>query len=60
MVDKVALALVFSEYFGFPYQFSFHQLFHTHLSFCTVGQLVAGVPSGIRFISLNELIIYLI
>jgi hypothetical protein len=26
VVDKVALGLVFSEYFGFPCQSSFHQL----------------------------------
>jgi hypothetical protein len=31
-VDKVALGRVFSEYFGFPCQFSFHLLFHTHQS----------------------------
>jgi hypothetical protein len=31
-VDKVALGQVFSEYFGFPCQFSFHRLLHTHLS----------------------------
>jgi hypothetical protein len=24
VVDKVALGLVFSEYFGFPFQVSFH------------------------------------
>jgi hypothetical protein len=30
VVDKVALGQVFSEYFGFPCQFSFHQLFHNH------------------------------
>jgi hypothetical protein len=27
VVDKVALGRVFSEYFGFPCQFAFHQLF---------------------------------
>jgi hypothetical protein len=26
VVDKVALGQVFSGYFGFPYQFLFHQL----------------------------------
>jgi hypothetical protein len=26
LVDKVALGQVFSEYFGFPCQYSFHQL----------------------------------
>jgi hypothetical protein len=30
VVDKVALGQVFSEYFGFPCQFSFHQLPHNH------------------------------
>jgi hypothetical protein len=34
VVDKVALGQVFSEYFGFPCQISFHQLLrnHPHLS----------------------------
>jgi hypothetical protein len=33
-MDKVALGQVFSEYFGFPCQFSFHRLLHIdhHLS----------------------------
>jgi hypothetical protein len=30
VVDKVALGQVFSEYFGFPCQTSFHQLLHNH------------------------------
>jgi hypothetical protein len=30
VVDKVALGQVFSEYFGFPYQSSFHQLLYNH------------------------------
>jgi hypothetical protein len=51
VVDKVALGQVFSEYFGFTCQFSFHRLLHTHhhLSSGTgiVGQLVADVPSGL-------------
>jgi hypothetical protein len=29
-VDKVELGQVFSEYFGFPYLFSFHQILHHH------------------------------
>jgi hypothetical protein len=29
VVDKVALGQVFSEYFGFPCQSSFHQFFST-------------------------------
>jgi hypothetical protein len=50
VVDKVALEQVFSEYFGFPCQFSFHRLLHVqHLSSGagTVGQLVADVPNGL-------------
>jgi hypothetical protein len=30
VVDKVELGRVFSDYFGFPCQFSFRRLFHTH------------------------------
>jgi hypothetical protein len=30
VVDKVALGQVFSEYFGFPCQSSFHQILHLH------------------------------
>jgi hypothetical protein len=30
VVDKVALRQVFSEYFGFPCQSSFHQILHHH------------------------------
>jgi hypothetical protein len=30
VADKVALGQVFSEYFGFPCQFSFHLLLHIH------------------------------
>jgi hypothetical protein len=30
VVDKVALGPLFSEYFGFPCQSSFHQLLHNH------------------------------
>jgi hypothetical protein len=30
VVDKVALGQVFSEYFGFPSQSSFHQFLHNH------------------------------
>jgi hypothetical protein len=49
VVDKVALGQVYSEYFGFPCQFSFHQLLHTNLSSGagTIGQLVADIPSGL-------------
>jgi hypothetical protein len=41
----------FSEYFGFPCQFSFHRLLHIHHHLSsgagTIGQLVADVPSGL-------------
>jgi hypothetical protein len=49
MVEKVALGQVFSEYFDFPCQFSFHRLLHTHLSsgIGTMGQTVADVLSGL-------------
>jgi hypothetical protein len=33
VVDKVALGQVFSEYFGLPCQYSFHQLLHNHLTY---------------------------
>jgi hypothetical protein len=49
VVDQMVLGQVFSEYFGFPCQLSFHRLLHTHLSSGagTIGQLVADVPSGL-------------
>jgi hypothetical protein len=50
-MDKVALEQVFSEYFGFPCQLSFHRLLHTHHHLPpgdgTRGQIVADVPSGL-------------
>jgi hypothetical protein len=47
-LNKVPLGQVFSEYFGFPCQFSFHRLLHIHLSSeaGTIGQLGTDVPSG--------------
>jgi hypothetical protein len=50
VVYKVALEQVFSEYFGFPCEFSFHQLLHIHhLSSGAgiIGQTVTDVPSGL-------------
>jgi hypothetical protein len=42
---------VFSEYFGFPCQFSFNRLLRIHYDLLsgagTIGQLVADVPSGL-------------
>jgi hypothetical protein len=50
-VEKKALGQVFSGYFGFPCQFSFHQQLHIHHHLSsgagTIGQLVADVPSGL-------------
>jgi hypothetical protein len=47
VVDKMALEQIFSKYFGFLCQFSFHGLLYTHLSSraCIMGPLVACVPS---------------
>jgi hypothetical protein len=48
---------VFSEYFDFPWQFSFHRLLHTHYlssGVGTIGQLVANVPSGLSLTSPQE------
>jgi hypothetical protein len=51
VVDEVALGQVFSEYFGFPFKFSFHRLLHIHHHLSsgagTIGQLVADAPSGL-------------
>jgi hypothetical protein len=51
VVDKVVLGQVFSEYFGFPYQFSFHRMLHIHHHISsgagTIGQLVTEVPIGL-------------
>jgi hypothetical protein len=48
-VDEAVLGQVLSEYFGLPYQFSFHQMLHTHLSSSagSIGQLVADLTSGL-------------
>jgi hypothetical protein len=48
VVDKVALGQVFSEYFGFPCQSSFHQILHRHNQLGvagTIGHSVANAPS---------------
>jgi hypothetical protein len=48
VVDKMAMEQVFSEYFDFPCQFSFHQLLDTHhLSSGAgiIGELVADSVS---------------
>jgi hypothetical protein len=54
----VTLGHVFSEYFGFPCQFSFRRLLHIHHHISsgtgTKGQLVADVPSGLSLTSPQE------
>jgi hypothetical protein len=50
VVDNVTLGQVFSEYYGFLYQFPFHQLLHTHHPSSeagAIGQLMFGIPSGL-------------
>jgi hypothetical protein len=51
MVDEMALRKVFSEYFGFTWQFAFHRLLHIHHQLSsgagTIGQTVAAVPNGL-------------
>jgi hypothetical protein len=58
VVGKMAVGQFFSEYFGFPCQFSFHRLLqiHHHLSSGagTIGQLLADVPSGLSLIPPQE------
>jgi hypothetical protein len=57
VVDKVVLGQVFSEYFGFPCQFSFHRVLYTHHLSSVAGaifQLVADVPSGLSLTPSQE------
>jgi hypothetical protein len=56
VVDNVALMQVSGEHFGFPCQFSFHRLLHTHLpsGTGTVGQILADVPIGLSLTPLQE------
>jgi hypothetical protein len=56
-VDKVALGQVFSKYFGFLFQFSFHRLLHTHhlsSGTGTIGRLVAVVLGGLILVQFQE------
>jgi hypothetical protein len=57
VVDKVALRQVFSAYFGFPCQFSFQRLLHTHYLSSgadAIGLLVADVPCVLSVTPLDE------
>jgi hypothetical protein len=53
----MALGQAFCEYFGFPYEFSFHRFFHIHHHLSsgagTIGQLVVDVPSGLSLTPLQ-------
>jgi hypothetical protein len=60
VVDKVALGQVFSEFFGFPCQFSFHQLLHNHRSswagtILPLDKLDGDITSTVEVSSLNNL-----
>jgi hypothetical protein len=61
VVEKVVLGQVFSEYFSFPCQFSFHRLLHTHHRVSsgagTIGQTVADVPSGLSLTPPQETVV---
>jgi hypothetical protein len=52
VVDKVALGQVFSKYFGFPCQSSFHQLTQKSSSsttgVCTIGQSGRSTRESVR------------
>jgi hypothetical protein len=57
VVDKVGLRQVFSEFFCFPCQFSFHRLLHTHQLSSgagTISQLLADVLSGLSLTTPQE------
>jgi hypothetical protein len=56
VVDKVALGQFSSSCFGFPSQFSFHQILRTHLSSeaGVIVQLVASIPSGLSLTPSRE------
>jgi hypothetical protein len=42
VVDKEAMGQVFSEYFGFPCQSSFHQFLHHHTHLGLAQQAIGG------------------
>jgi hypothetical protein len=59
VVNRVALGQVFSEYVGFPCQFSFHLLLHNHYRLwsgaATVVQIAAEVSSGFSLTAPQEI-----
>jgi hypothetical protein len=56
VVDKVAMGQVFSEYFGFYCQFSFHKLLHIHVSSGagTISQSETDITSGLSLTPIQE------
>jgi hypothetical protein len=52
VVDKVSLGQVFSKYFGFPCQFSFHRLLLVH--HLSSGAGVADMPNGLNLTPTQE------
>jgi hypothetical protein len=57
VVDSAVLGQVFSNFFGFFCQFSFHRPLHIHhlsSGAGTIGQTVADVPSGLSLTPLQE------
>jgi hypothetical protein len=57
VVEKTVLRQVSFEYFGFPCQFLFHQMLHTHhlpSEAGTVGQLMIVVTSGLSLTPPHE------
>jgi hypothetical protein len=59
VVNKLALQKVFFEDFSLPCQFSFYQMFHTHIpsGTGTVGQLMTYISSVLSLIPPHEIII---
>jgi hypothetical protein len=61
VVGKMALGQIFSEYFSFPCQLSFHQTpysqHHLPSGAGIIGQIVADVPSGLSPTPTQEIII---
>jgi hypothetical protein len=57
VVDKVALRQVFSDYFSFPCQFSYHLMPYTHPASGagTMCQTVSDTPSGLSLTSPQEI-----
>jgi hypothetical protein len=55
VVDEAVLGQIFSEYFGFSFQFSLHRLLHTHHLSSGAGAIVAEVPRGLSVTHIKKL-----